>query len=83
MAIIFHPHALVRMDERGATREEVLKTISEGRTSAARYGRRIYSMVFPFGDFWRANFYEHKMVEAFCIEEGEDMIAITVVVKYF
>jgi len=39
-------------------------------------------MVFPLGDFWRANFYEHKMIETYCIDEGEDMIAITVVVKY-
>jgi hypothetical protein len=48
VAIIFHPHALQRMDERGVTK-----------------------------------FYEHKHLEVYCIDEGEDILVITVVVKYF
>ena len=35
----FHPHALERLSERGATEEEVRATILEGETFSAKYGR--------------------------------------------
>jgi hypothetical protein len=83
MAIIIHPHAVQRMEERGATREDVLRTIEMGRISSARFGRRRYGRTFPFSDYWRGQFYEHKHVEVYCVDEGEDIIVVTVVVKYF
>jgi hypothetical protein len=83
MAIFIHPHAVQRMDERGATREEVLKTIEMGRTSPARSGRRRYGMTFTYGGYWRGQLYGHKHIEVLCVDEGEDIIVITVVVKYF
>ena len=83
MAIIIHPHALQRMEERGTTSEEVLRTIKAGRISPARFGRQRYGRTFSYGDLWRAQFYEHKHVEAYCVVDGEDIIVVTVVVKYF
>lgn len=83
MAIIIHPHAFQRMEERGASRTEVLKTIEMGRTSPAKSGRKRYGMIFSFGDYWRGQLYGHKHIEVLCVDEGEDIIVITVVVKYF
>ena len=83
MAIIIHPHALQRMEERGATREEVLRTITAGRMSAAKFGRRIHAMTFSYNEYLRSRHYEHKLVEAYSVEEEGDVIVITVVVKYF
>jgi len=83
VAIIIHPHALQRMEERGASREEVRRTIEAGRVSQARFGRQRYGMTFSFGNYWRAQLYEHKHIEAYCVVDGEDIIVVTVVVKYF
>jgi len=83
VAIIIHPHALQRMEERGASREEVRRTIEAGRVSPARFGRQKYGMTFSFGNYWRAQLYEHKHIEAYCVVDGEDIIVVTVVVKYF
>ena len=80
---IIHPHALQRMEERGASREEVRRTIEAGRVFPARFGRQKYGMTFSFGNYWRAQLYEHKHIEAYCVVDGEDIIVVTVVVKYF
>jgi hypothetical protein len=83
VAIIFHPHALQRMDERGVTRAEVRRTIEIGQIYPAKFGRRKYGMSFSYRDVWRSKFYEHKHIEVYCVDEGEDTLVITVVVKYF
>lgn len=83
MAIIIHPHALQRMEERGATREEVLETIETGRMSPGKFDRRIHEMTCAYGDFWRSQLYEYKHIEVYSIEDGEDVIVVTVVVKYY
>ncbi|MGD1010196.1 MAG: DUF4258 domain-containing protein [Candidatus Aminicenantales bacterium] len=83
MAIVIHPHAFQRMEERGANKEEILKTIKMGRTSPARSGRRRYGMTVSYKDHWQGQFYGHKHIEVLCADEGEDIIVITVVVKYF
>jgi hypothetical protein len=82
VAIIIHPHALQRMEERGTTSDEVRRTIEMGLMSTAKFGRRKYGMSFSYRGFWRSNFYAHKHVEAYCVDEGEDIIVLTVVVKY-
>ncbi len=83
MSIIFHPHALERMQERGATRQEVRETIQRGRVSEAKFGRFAYAMTFCYAAFWNSRFYDHKEVLAYCALEGRDVIVITVVVRYF
>jgi len=83
MAVIFHSHALDRMEERGATKDEILKTIEMGQISMARFGRRLYSMSFPFRDYWRSQFYEQKHIDAYAVDDEGDIIVITVVVKYY
>jgi hypothetical protein len=70
------------MEERGASREEVRWTIETGRVSQARFGRQRYEKTFSFGNSWRAQLYEHKHIEAYCVIDGDDIIVVTVVVKY-
>jgi len=83
VAIIIHPHALQRMEERGASKEEVGLTIEMGLVSPARFGRQKYGMTFSFGNYWRGELYEYKHIEAYCVIDGDDIIVVTVVVKYF
>jgi hypothetical protein len=83
MAVIIHPHAALRMEERGATLIEVLQTIEEGRASEAKFGRTKYGMTFFYGAFWQDQFFMHKHIDAYGVAEGADIIVITVVVKYF
>ncbi len=83
MAIIIHPHALQRMEERGASNEEVRLTIEMGQVSPARFGRQRYGMTFSFRNYWRTQFYKYKHIEAYCVIDGDDIIVVTVVVKYF
>jgi len=83
MAIIFHHHAIQRMEERGASEAEVQASIENGMVYPAEFGRWKCSLTFPFGSYWRGRFFKKKLIEAYWVEEGEDIIVVTVVVKYF
>jgi Domain of unknown function (DUF4258) len=79
----FHPHALERLSERGATEKEVRATILEGETFSAKYGRTGFRRNFRFDSVWRERHYAMKQVEAFAVREGEDWLVITVVTRYY
>jgi hypothetical protein len=79
----FTPMRFKRMKERGTSKEEIQRAIENGRVLPAKFGRRTYGMTFPYGDYWRKQFYEHKHIEVYGVDEGEDIIVVTVVVKYF
>jgi hypothetical protein len=49
MAVRFHPHARMRMQERGATEEEVTATVEHGERFPAKFGRFGFRRNFPFG----------------------------------
>jgi hypothetical protein len=83
MAILIHTHALQRMEERGASEEEIQRAVESGHVLPAKFGRKKYGMTFPYGDYWRGQFYEHKHIEVYGVDEGADIIVVTVVVKYF
>jgi len=83
VAILIHPHALQRMQERGASEEEIQSAIENGRVIPAKFGRKTYGMTFPYGRHWQEQFYENKHIEVYGVEEGDDIIVVTVVVKYF
>lgn len=38
---------------------------------------------YDYCGFWRGKIYQHKQIEAYCVDEESDVIVITVVVKYF
>jgi hypothetical protein len=83
MSILIHPHARERMEERGATEDEVRVAISRGERFSAKLGRVGFKRNFPFESKRDGRFFRIKQVVVYGVEEGEDFIVITVVVRYF
>jgi hypothetical protein len=83
MAIMIHPHARERMEERGATENDVRTTISKGEKFPARFGRTGFRHNFPFAGDRNGKLFRIKQVEVYGVDEERDFIVITVVVKYF
>jgi len=83
MAVIFHHHALERMQERGATQEEVIATIEHGEQYPAKMGRMGFRRNFTFNNVWRGEQYETKQIEAYAVAENNDWIIVTVITRYF
>lgn len=83
MRVLFHPHALERLAERGATEAEVMLTVLEGERFPAKFGRVGFRRNFPFQGQWRGRDYAFKQVEAFAVEEEGDWLVITVIVRYY
>jgi hypothetical protein len=83
MAVRFHPHARERLQERGATEEEVTTAVEAGERFDAKFGRVGFRRNFPFESVWMGRQYATKQVEAYAIQEGGDWLVITAIVKYF
>ncbi len=83
MKIRFHPHALERMTERGATEQEVMLTVLEGEQFPVKFGRTGFRRNFPFEGQWRGRDFACKQVEAYAVEEEGDWLVITVIVRYY
>jgi hypothetical protein len=83
MAIRFHPHALARMVERGATESDVAFTIERGEQSPANHGRTRFRSNLKFDGIWRDRTYSTKQVEVIAVEENACWLVITVLVRYF
>ena len=79
----FHIHALERLAERGATREEVIATIEGGETFPAKYGRTGFRRNFSYGSIWRGKYYSTKQIEAYAEKEGNDWLVITIITRFF
>lgn len=65
MNIRFHPHALDRMAERGATEAEVIATIRNGEQFQAKFGRYIFRRHFNVEGTWQGKQYPNKKIEVF------------------
>ena len=79
-----HPHALLRIRERGATKDEVIYTVRHGKRSAAAFGRALFTHRFAYNRKWHGRLYRFKVVEAFAVEEkANEWLVVTVVTKYF
>jgi len=83
MAVKVHPHARERMQERGASENEVTKTVETGERFPAKFGRSGFRRNFVFDGVWRGKKYKTKQIEVYGVEQATDFIVITVVVKYF
>jgi oxygen-independent coproporphyrinogen-3 oxidase len=82
-AVRFHPHALERMIERGATMEEVRLTVEAGERYPAKGGRAGFRRNFSHDGDWMGRHYKTKQIEAYAADEGGAWLVITVIVKYF
>ena len=83
MKIKIHPHAKERMQNRGTSENEVIKTVEQGEEFPAKFGRIGFRCNFVFEGMWRGKKYKTKQVEVYAIKEAQDLIVITVLVKYF
>ena len=57
MEVRLHPHALERLQERGATEEEVRATVEQGEQFPGKFGRTGFRRNFRFDSTWRGNHY--------------------------
>ena len=83
MAVRFHPHALERMEERGATLHEVEAAIEHGEQFPAKFGRTGFRRNFPFDKEWRGRRCSTKQIEAYAVQEESDWLVITIIARYF
>lgn len=83
MAIVFHHHALERMQERGATREEIIATVEQGERYSAKLGRTGFRRNFAFDSTWHGKDYRTKQIEVYAVKENNDWVIITVITRFF
>ncbi len=83
MKVRLHPHARARLAERGATEPEVIATVEEGENFPAKFARVAFRRHFTYNDTWRGKYFATKQVEAIAVEEDNDWLVITVMVKFF
>ncbi len=83
MAVRIHPHAAERMEERGATDEEIIETVQHGEQFPAKFGRTGFRRNFRFIGDWRGKRYNTKQVEAYAVQENTDWVVVTVITRYF
>ena len=81
--VILHPHALVRLTERGALESEVLMTVKTGEHFIAKHGRSGFRLNFVFNGHRNNKYFTTKQIEAYAVMENETWIVITVIVKFF
>ena len=75
-------HAKERMEERGASEEDVRAAIMQGDREPAGYGRWIYRATLPFDGFWRGRRYTARQVATVVAEEPDRYVVVTVFVLY-
>ena len=73
----------MQMQERGASKEEVLETIRNGEKITAKQKREAYRKNFQFNDKWGKKYYHIKQVMPIVAEEGNNIVVITVYTFYF
>ena len=83
MAIRFHPHALERMAQRGATEQEVIIAVEAGEQFNAKFNRTGFRRNFAYGKRWRGKHYETKQVEAYAVQQDDDWLVISVITRFF
>jgi hypothetical protein len=67
--VSFHPHALARMLERGASEDEIIRTVLSGERYPVKFGRQAFRRNFPFDGIWRGRPYLTKQIEAIAVAD--------------
>jgi hypothetical protein len=81
--IVFSAHAMQQMAERGASKEEVIKTVNKGEKFPAKHNRVAYRRNFQYNSRWGEGFYHTKQVMPITKEEAGRIVIITVYTFYF
>lgn len=82
MEIQIDPHTLERAEERGTNEAEIKDVINSGTAIPAKYERIGKAKVYDFRQSRHNKYYEHKRVEVFYLNEGDQIITITVYVFF-
>ncbi len=83
MKIQIDYHTLVRAQERGTTKQEIIDVIKTGTSIPSKYpNRKGKSKVYKFNKKRNNKYYKQKQIEVYYIEEDEKIITITVYVFY-
>ncbi len=82
-AIEISLHAREKMEDRGASEEEVVAAIQTGRSEPARRGRTMFRKNFTFNSSWRGKHYAVKQVAPLVAAEADRLVVVTVYVYYF
>ncbi len=81
--IALSPHAVVRMEERGASGEEVREVILAGDRGAARHGRTVFRKRLEVSGTWLGRSFRGKVIEVFVAQESPGTwTVVTVIVHY-
>ena len=73
--IRFSHHARERLQQRGATEDEVVEAIRSAAWETGQYGRWSCRKVFPFHREWNGKWYQEK--------EGNTIVVVTVYTRFF
>ena len=82
MNIKLTEHALEKIEQRGTTKSEIIKTMLDGVEIPAKKGRKAKELVFDYGKDWLEKIYPQKKVVAIYVEEDEEIVVITSKVYY-
>lgn len=83
MVVRFHPHALERMVQRGASEEQVAETVEHGERFEAKFGRAGFRRNFVFEKRWGNRYYKNEQVEVYAVKEEGSWLVISVITRYF
>ena len=83
VTVLLHPHARERLLERGATEEEIIATVEHGESFSAKFDRTGFRRNFAYNREWRGRWFSTKQIEAIAVEENQQWLVITVLVKFF
>lgn len=76
-------HARENMRSRGATKQEVVEAIRTTPWARAELGRLECRKDFAYGQYWNGRFYTTKQVRPIFVDEGHEIVVVTVYVYYF
>lgn len=82
MDIRLHPHARIRMVERGATENEARETIETRERFPAEFAGTDFWKDFVFQVEWNGQYYINKANRSIC-EEDDGWTVISLIVRYF
>ncbi len=82
MNIQIDPHTLLRAQERGTNREEILQVLKTGQDIPVKYGKLGKYKIFDFKKQRNKKYYEQKRVELIYLIEDNKIITVTVFVFY-
>jgi len=75
-------HMVLRMADRGASKEEVELAIRAGECVPAKKGRLSFRKNFSYNDIWKGKFYQAKQVMPVVAEEPDRFVVVTVYVYF-